>query len=380
MTEPESSWSVRSLLNPVVARLLIYGVDPFDLERVLKQVDATRFLNASQLETTWHDAWEDLANRWQRRSHDAGTAGHRLSAHQLGLKASTCRLAQFLTNLANVEQKRKIYAAYAEAYQRAVDWMPIPVVAVKVAMGDGSNLHAHLHVPGGTGPYPCAIVFAGLGSCKEEMHTLARLLVDRGIAALVPDMPGSGASLFDSGLVCSSSHLSMAFLALVGFVEQNSVLDANRLGAIGLCMGGGYAYRACHEQSRYRACVALFPLFVDATSSVHVPRWMRTGEWRNFQTGPKTQEEIFRELGWKSDYRLDCPLMLVHSEHDNWVTLERVRELFDNAANADRELVLVTEAPVYASGQSVTHTMPVGEQLGWVGPMVTDWLTQRLSR
>lgn len=380
MSATETGWSVRSLLNPVVARLLIFGLNPFDLERTLKQIENTPLHNARQLESLWFEAWENLATTWHRRYREAELRGYRATALQLGLQTAACRLAQFLTNTTDLSTKRTAYAAYANAYRQAVGWYASPIVATEIPLGgEDARLSAHLHLPAGEGPHPCVVVFAGLGSCKEEMHSLARLMVDRGLAALVPDMPGCGETVMRSGLACNSANLSASFRALTEFVAQHGELNLGRLGAVGLCMGGGYAYRACFEQSQYRCCAAMFPLFVDASVGQFVPRWMKTGEWHKLQTGGKNDADLYDEIGWRESYTVKCPLLLIHSHSDNWVALERVRRLYDNANTTDRSLVLVDEKPAYDSGQSATHTMPVGEQLGWVGPMVSDWLSEHLA-
>jgi dienelactone hydrolase len=215
---------------------------------------------------------------------------------------------------------------------------------------------------------------SGLGSCKEEMHTLARVMAERGLSALVPDMPGCGESLFRSNLTCDAAHLSSAFRGLADFVERRPDLDPVRLGAAGLCMGGGYAYRACSEDSRYHFCVGLFPLFVDRVNDTVTPQWMKSGEWFDLQTGGKGSAEFLADVGWRDDDRIACPFFLVHGKHDNWMTLDRAMMLYQRASSPDRKLLVVDEEPAYSSGQAVTHTMPVGEQLSWIGPVVADWI------
>ncbi|MBR3770894.1 MAG: hypothetical protein IKL07_01355, partial [Clostridium sp.] len=54
-------WSIRSLLNPVIARCLIYDVSPFDLEHVLRKVEEKSLLNSKMLENTWMTEWKQKA-------------------------------------------------------------------------------------------------------------------------------------------------------------------------------------------------------------------------------------------------------------------------------------------------------------------------------
>lgn len=375
----EATWSIRALLNPVCVRLLIYGINPFDLERVLRRVEQTHFRSARQLEDKWLAEWEAMATSWQQRSQRALEDGHRKTALALGLQAAGCRLAQCLINPGDLQRRREIYLNYANEYHRASQLFEVPVASVQIPLDGARHLVAHLHLPSGRGPHPVVAIFAGLGSCKEEMNTLARLQVERGIAALTPDMPGSGDSLFSNRISCGSANLSAAFHAIARFATQCSELDAARLGAMGLCMGGGYAYRACFEEARYRCCATLFPLFVNAVGDEVTPQWMKSGAWYDLQTGSANAVEFRQEVGWSDAYRIECPFFMVHSKHDNWMSLERAMVLYDHATSADRKLLIVEDEPAYASTDSVTHSMPVGEQMCWVGPVVADWVAEKLT-
>jgi dienelactone hydrolase len=367
-------------LNPVVARLLIYGVNPFDLERVLRKVESAPLRNARQLETRWLESWEELAQLWKRRFQAAVEQARLQSAREMGMNLCCCRLAQFLISPGEIQLRREIYERYAADYRYVAAQFQSPVQQVQVPLSSGARLEALLHLPKGPAPHACAVVLSGLGSCKEEMHTLARLMVERGLAALVPDMPGNGETLFRGNVTCGSENLSASFRAIAEFIESRPDLDGARFGALGLCMGGGYAYRACSEDVRYGWCATLFPLFINEVGAARTPAWMKSGAWYDLQTGGKTEAEIFRELGWHDEMSVRCPFIMAHSKHDNWMTLEQAQLLYDHANPADRELLLIDEEPVFVSGETTTHSMPVGEQLAWVGPVVADWVATRVER
>jgi dienelactone hydrolase len=368
------SWSIRTLLNPVVARLLIFGVNPFDLERVLRAIEETPLRNARQLEALWLERWEGLARGWEQRRQMGPSMSSRRTRLAMGLEASACRLAQFLINPGDLERRRAIYEQFVDTYRDAVKHFEPCVESLQIELDGDSKLAAVLHLPPGATPHPVVAVYAGLGSCKEEMNTLARLLVERGVAAIVPDMPGNGESLFVYGVSCGSKELTRAFAAVADFVEGEPRLDATRFGAVGLCMGGGYAYRACSEERRYRYCATLFPLFIDLVDATSTPAWMKSGPWYDLQSGNKDASTFLAEVGWRDEFAVDCPFFMAHSRHDNWMPLERAMALYEKAPPSTRELVLVEDEPVYAAGEAALHTMPVGEQLGWVGPVMADWI------
>ena len=43
-------WAIRDLLNPVVTRSMLYGSDPFDIEYILKQVDAIDKMSGKKIQ------------------------------------------------------------------------------------------------------------------------------------------------------------------------------------------------------------------------------------------------------------------------------------------------------------------------------------------
>ena len=50
-------WAIRDLLNPVVTRSMLYGTNPFDVEYLLKKVDAIETMSGKMIQTVWLDEW-----------------------------------------------------------------------------------------------------------------------------------------------------------------------------------------------------------------------------------------------------------------------------------------------------------------------------------
>lgn len=373
------TWSLRVLLSPVVARLLIFGVHPIDLEGVLSRLEGSPLLNAKMLETRWLALWMELKEEWERRAERSLALGHRQTAAICRFHASACGLARFLINTGDIEVKRSVYLDYAVTHRRAMDLLPDPVRELRIQCSEGFELAAQLHLPAGAGPYPCVVVFAGLGSCKEEMVTLARALTQRGVAALVPDMPGSGASLFVHGVTCSMARIESAIAGLAQFVVDNPELDASALGGMGLCMGGGYCYRAAALDARYKYAAMLFPLFINMVAQGSVPEWMRSGPWTEFQMGGLEADQFIGQMGPADTDVPRVPCFVVHGRHDNWMTWDSVNALLQRVQHPHRELLTIENAPVVTGGNATTHAMPVGEQMHWVVPVVADWLTDRAA-
>jgi dienelactone hydrolase len=375
-------WSIRSLLNPVIARLLIYGVNPNDVEYIVGRVERSNLLNVHLLEKVWLTEWENKARQYLALGETAARQGNSISAREFFMFAARCYYAVFLVNLKELADKKRIYRQYVSLYRRSTDYYTSRVECVEIPLGGDMRLPAYLHhghreyTADKAARQPCVIIFAGLGSSKEEMHTLARPLAERGIAVLVPDMPGSGEALFERGIKCRIVHLNAAFSRVVDYLETRSDINPQAIGAYGLCMGGGYAHRAAASDPRYAFCITLFPLFITQTEKGVTPQWMRQGPWHNFQVGELENDQFLDEMRQLEEGELICPYYFIHGENDNWMKLEVASRLFDKARGEKHKLI-ITEEPAFSNEQVVTHTMPVGEQLHWISHVVADWVAAR---
>lgn len=375
-------WSVRTLLSPVVTRLLIYGVNPIDIEYVVGKVEKSKLLNARLLEKNWLMEWEKKADRYTGLGEEAARQGHATSARNFFMFAAQCYYAITLINLKELDAKKDIYRKYVNSYRRSAEYYPSQVEYVEIPLSGNLRLPAYLH-HGRRDPaapaavrQPCVVVFSGLGSCKEEMHTLARPLAERGIAVLVPDMPGNGEALFEHNVKCRVSNLNAAFSRIIDYLETRADINPQAIGTYGLCMGGGYAYRAAAIDPRYAFCITLFALYITQVEDGLTPQWMKQGEWHNFQVGEVNNDDFMKEMSTLEEGELICPFYFIHGENDNWVKLEVANRMYDRA-RGEKEKLIITEEPAFSKQQVVTHTMPVGEQLHWIRHVVADWVVAR---
>ncbi|MGL1900676.1 MAG: esterase FrsA [Fibrobacterales bacterium] len=377
MTAPVE-WSIRTFLAPVITRMLIYGTNPFDIEAILKEVENTNIINSNVLQKKWLALWETKAERYLNIAQNAETRGDTITAYDMYLQTAQCYYAVFLINFVKIEDKKNVYLQYARYYDKALTFLTTESKKVDISIGE-TSVPAYLHFPEGEGPFPCTILFEGLGSCKEEMHILAMPLLKRGIAVLVPDMPGCGEALFDRDIKCRMVSILETFKSTMDYACALDMIDSERIGVSGLCMGGGYAYKAASLDKRFAWCATLFPLYIDQVDESVTPAWMRQGPAYNFQTGGVDAKTFVAEMGLGSEEKVACPYFLIHGRHDNWMTIDNALELHEKATGP-KELLILEDEPVYYQGIQVTHTMPVGEQLHWIKHVFADWIaTQAIT-
>ncbi|MBR6968401.1 MAG: dienelactone hydrolase family protein [Ruminococcus sp.] len=368
-------WAIRELLNPVTTRSLLYGADPFDLEYILRKLDGINVRSGRQIQELWLGEWQKKLERYSGLRDKAEKAGNKVSAAEYARMAVQCHYARFMINIEDPEHKTEIYGGLAESYRRFTELRGKRSEYTEIDTEYG-KLPAYIHYPGGgnTESFPAAITYSGIGSCKEELEMLAAPLTERGIAVIAPDMPGAGGALIYNNIKCGGRQLEAAFEGIYRFIESRPELNGDRLANFGLCMGGGYAFRATVKNPGIRACVSLFPLLMNFADQDSIPLWMKRGKWSSYQYGEDYLEgmKVLEEGTHNADF------LMVYSDDDNWMSPEASQRLIDKATG-HKECIRIEDKPAYVSEETIMHSMPVGEQYHWIKHIAADFIAERLN-
>ena len=166
-------WSIRSLLNPVITRCLIYGISPFDLEAVLRKVEEKPLVNSRMLESTWITEWEKKADRFKSFAEEARQKENVISVSEYYALAARCYYACYLLNSDLIENKKKVYENFEHCYEEAVMNSERNVQKLEIPFNDNAYLPGYLHLPKDNSvnqSYGCVVIFTGMGSSKEEVE------------------------------------------------------------------------------------------------------------------------------------------------------------------------------------------------------------------
>jgi uncharacterized protein len=118
---------------------------------------------------------------------------------------------------------------------------------------DGVRLVGVLHLPDGDGPAPGLALTGPFTGVKEQVvGTYARRMAEAGYAALAFDHRGFGESGGRRQHEDSDGKLA-DLRAAVTYLGSRPEVDADRIGLLGVCLGGGYAVRAAAFDPRVRA-------------------------------------------------------------------------------------------------------------------------------
>jgi fermentation-respiration switch protein FrsA (DUF1100 family) len=237
---------------------------------------------------------------------------------------------------------------------------------------DGLQLVGELHLPetGGSG---VGVVLTGpfTGVKEQVVGTYARRMAEAGIAALAFDHRGFGESAGRRGHEDSGGKLA-DLRAAVGHLAAHPAVDPERVGLLGVCLGGGYAVRAAAFDPRVRAVAgvaggynspsafaaamgiegyrSVLARFVDSDDrmpavSFDGPAAMGGREpWEYYGTERSASPHWVNDVTAASLYALmtldvlssadlleRTPLLVVHGTHDDYCSPAGAQALFDRA-------------------------------------------------
>jgi carboxymethylenebutenolidase len=152
---------------------------------------------------------------------------------------------------------------------------------------DGADMRLYTSVPEGTGPFPAVVVIQHQGGVDDFVQEMTQRLASAGYAAVAPELyHRDGPDCQDDGPTRRARLLDVNVIkdvnATVDFLTGHRLVDGERLGIIGFCMGGRVAYLMAALQPHVKAAVDYYggnimvpwgdgPAPVDRTGEIHCP-------------------------------------------------------------------------------------------------------------
>lgn len=125
----------------------------------------------------------------------------------------------------------------------------------------GITIAANVYTPANYDPsksYPAVVVAHPNGGVKEQVAGLyAQRLAELGYITIAADASYQGASGGEPRNVDKPANRIEDIRGMADFITQYAGVNANRLGVLGICGGGGYTLAAAQTDKRFKAVATL---------------------------------------------------------------------------------------------------------------------------
>ncbi len=126
---------------------------------------------------------------------------------------------------------------------------------------NGIDIAANVYTPANYDPsksYPAVVVAHPNGGVKEQVAGLyAQLLAESGYITIAADASYQGASGGEPRHTDKPQNRVEDIHGMVDFISQYPGVDTDRLGALGICGGGGYTLKTVQSDKRIKAVATL---------------------------------------------------------------------------------------------------------------------------
>ena len=312
----------------------------------------------------WLDAWTATAETHAELAREALERGHRQSAGEAFARAAvTYHFSKFVWVLDPERNRRNTEAAVRALY--AAHAILDPGAERIEAPLDGAVVVANLRRPPGPEPAPLVVLIPGLDSTKEEFFLWESVFLTRGMATLSLDGPGQGETGFDLNI---RPDYEVAVAAALDAVAGRADLDGDRIGAVGVSLGGHYVVRAAAFEPRISAVAGISGPYDFAANWESMPDLTR--ETIRHHTGATDAADTRRRAGELNldgvAERVEQPCLVVTGKRDRVIAWEETKRIADAAPNSEWVL--------YEEGTHVCNNMPFRYR-----PLVSDWMWERLA-
>jgi dienelactone hydrolase len=330
-------------------------------------VDYNDFVRTTALVSRWEqwlDAWTATAEGHADHARRALEQGHHRTAGEAFVRAAVSyHFSKFVWVLDPALNRRNTEAA-VRSLSAAHELLDPTAERIEAPLGAG-RVVANLRRPGGETPAPLVVLIPGLDSTKEEFFHWETVFLDRGMATLSLDGPGQGETGFELNI---RPDYEVAVAAILDAVSGRPELDVERIGAVGVSLGGHYVVRAAAFEPRLAAIAGISGPFDFAAHWDTMPELTR--ETVAHHTGAADQADA-RARAHELDLagiaeRVRQPCLVVTGKLDRVIPWQDTRRIADAVPGAEWVL--------YDEGTHVCNNLPFRYR-----PLVADWMRERLG-
>jgi 2,6-dihydroxypseudooxynicotine hydrolase len=312
----------------------------------------------------WLPEWNRTADEQAEFAREADAAGHTLTAGQAWRRASVNRHFGKFVWMVDLDLAAEATRRSVEETLTALARLDASGERIEVPLPDGTA-YANLRRPPGVDAPPYVVLIPGLDSTKEEFFYFEQSFLDRGMATVSLDGPGQG----ETGFLLPIRHdYEVAARALLDVLGGRADLDHQRIGAVGVSLGGYYAPRVAAHEPRLRAVAGISGPFRFGDMWDDLPPMTR--QTFVVKSGARDDEEG-RRLALTLDLtgqcqRIEVPALYVTGRLDRLIPWQQTER---QAAETPKG-----EFVCFPTGNHGVSNLPSRAR-----PMIADWMAGQLS-
>jgi pimeloyl-ACP methyl ester carboxylesterase len=346
---------VQAAVDHWAPRFIAMGIDYNDFVRTTRRVERWE---------EWIDAWGETAEMHLALAREAEAAGHSRTAGEAYNRAAVAYHFSKFVWVLDADRHRENTERSIAALARAHEHLDPTAERIEVPY-EGWRLAANLRRPAAIERPPLVVLIPGLDSTKEEFFHWENVFLDRGMATLSMDGPGQGETGFEIPI---EPAYDRAVSAMLDAIADRTDVDLDRVGAVGVSLGGYYAPRAGAFEPRRKAIVGISGPYRFADRWENLPPITR--ETYVFKCKARDEADALRHLE-AMDLNgvlagLTQPALIITGKLDRLVPWEQTKRIADEAPNA--RFVL------YEDGSHVANNMPYRYR-----PLSADWMLEQLT-
>jgi dienelactone hydrolase len=201
----------------------------------------------------WLDSWCANGDMHAGLAEEAAAGGRQLTAGEAWARATVAyHFAKFVW-VVDPERSRAAADRAVAAMARTHEYLDPDAERIEVPL-DGGRVVGNLRRPAGEERPAVVLLVPGLDSTKEEFFRLENVFLDRGMATLSMDGPGQGECGYDLPI---RPDYDVAVSAVLDAIAGRTDVDLDRVGLLGVSLGGYYAPRVLAFEPRVKAGVGL---------------------------------------------------------------------------------------------------------------------------
>jgi pimeloyl-ACP methyl ester carboxylesterase len=341
---------VQAAIDHWAPRFVQAGVDYNDFVRTTAKIERWE---------AWLGAWSALGDEHAEHAREAEAGGRQRTAGEAWLRAAVAyHFGKFVWVLDAARARAtadRAVAALAEGHRL----LRTGVERIETPLAIGN-----LRLPTAERP-PLILLLPGLDSTKEEFFRLEELFLARGMATLSMDGPGQG----ETGYSVPIRHdYEVGVAAMLDALAGRGDVDLDRVGALGVSLGGYYAPRAGAFEPRLKAVAGISGAYDFGEIWDSLPPLTR--ETFTVKSGARDEDEG-RALAGRLSLagvldRLDRPALFITGRLDRLVPWQQTER---GALESPQGTFVLFE-----DGNHVCANIPYK-----VRPLAADWLREQLG-